>query len=167
MNERKIRTILTAEEGYSRKAYQDSKGYWTIGIGHCLEFDRGMSKDKASLQVWSDERIAQQFSEDIRTTSKALVDSKPWISDLPEVQNAVLLCMAFQMGSAGVLGFRRTLNLVQAGKYEEASASMAASKWARQDTPARAARMVEMMRTGMWLAWHDVQAKAVLKRAGL
>ncbi len=57
--------------------------------------------------------------------------------------------MAFQLGTAGLLGFTNTLQLVQAGKYAEAGAAMLQSKWAQQ-TPNRAKRLAEQMRTGTW-----------------
>jgi lysozyme len=57
--------------------------------------------------------------------------------------------MAFQMGTEGLLGFERTLSLIRDGKYENAAAAMLQSKWAQQ-TPARAKRMADQMRSGLW-----------------
>jgi lysozyme len=53
------------------------------------------------------------------------------------------------MGTEGLLKFVNTLAYVRYGKYEEAAEGMLASKWARQ-TPERAARMAEQMRSGQW-----------------
>jgi lysozyme len=61
----------------------------------------------------------------------------------------VLVGMAFQMGTEGLLKFKNTLAMVQAGDYESAAKGMLQSLWARQ-TPERAARMAKQMRTGEW-----------------
>ena len=58
--------------------------------------------------------------------------------------------MAFQMGVDGLLGFKNTLAMIQAGKYTEAANGMMNSKWAKQ-TPSRAQRHAEQMRTGKWV----------------
>ena len=57
--------------------------------------------------------------------------------------------MAFQMGVDGLLGFKNTLAMIQSGRYSDAAKGMLSSLWAKQ-TPARAKRMSEQMRTGVW-----------------
>jgi lysozyme len=57
--------------------------------------------------------------------------------------------MAFQMGVDGLLKFNKTLTLVEQGKYKEAADNMLKSLWAKQ-TPARAERMAQQMRSGQW-----------------
>ena len=73
----------------------------------------------------------------------------PWISGLNGARQAVLVGMAFQMGTEGLLKFKNTLAMVQAGDYEGAAKGMLQSLWARQ-TPARAKRMSDQMKTGEW-----------------
>jgi lysozyme len=48
-----------------------------------------------------------------------------------------------------LLGFANTLKLVEQGKYENAAHAMLQSKWAQQ-TPERAKRMADQMRSGVW-----------------
>ena len=55
----------------------------------------------------------------------------------------------FQMGVDGLLGFKNTLAMIQSGRYSDAAKGMLSSLWAKQ-TPARAKRMSEQMRTGVW-----------------
>jgi lysozyme len=57
--------------------------------------------------------------------------------------------MAFQLGTDGLLGFKNTLALIRDGKYAEAAEAMLLSRWAEQ-TPARAKRLSEQMRSGQW-----------------
>jgi lysozyme len=53
------------------------------------------------------------------------------------------------MGVAGLLKFKGTLGAVQRGDYDAAARGMLSSRWAQQ-TPARARRTAEAMRTGEW-----------------
>lgn len=113
---------------------------WTIGVGHCgPEVKRGLR--------WSEAEIDAQLSRDIAAVSGGLDQALPWWRDLSGPRRDVLAQMGFQIGVAGVLRFRATLDHVRAGRYVEAAESMLKSAWARQ-TPARARRMAEQMRTG-------------------
>jgi lysozyme len=57
--------------------------------------------------------------------------------------------MSFQLGVDGLLGFKNTLKMIEQRNYEAAAAGMLNSLWAKQ-TPERANRMAEQMRTGIW-----------------
>ena len=53
------------------------------------------------------------------------------------------------MGIDGLLGFKNTLEAVRTGQYDRAADGMFQSMWAKQ-TPERAKRMSEQMRTDQW-----------------
>ena len=55
--------------------------------------------------------------------------------------------MAFQMGVMGLMAFRNMLKAVEEGRFADAATAMIASRWAQQ-TPGRALRLAEAMRTG-------------------
>ena len=80
---------------------------------------------------------------------RALTVALPWFTELDAARQGVLVNMAFQMGTAGLLAFNRTLVAIAQQRYAEASAYMLQSKWAKQ-TPARAKRMADQMETGEW-----------------
>lgn len=86
---------------------------------------------------------------DIAEHGKHLEAAAPWVTGLDEVRRAVLNDMAFNLGVAGLLGFRNTLQAVKDGRYEEAAEGMMASRWAKQ-VKGRAVRLATMMRTGQW-----------------
>ena len=113
------------EEGYREKPYRCTAGKLTIGIGYNL--DAGMPLDEAVLLI-------RHRIEKIR---RELLERFEWFPNLNETRQAALVSMAYQMGIAGLLGFKRTLVSVGAGDYEKASREMLDSKWARQ-TPKRA-----------------------------
>jgi len=75
----------------------------------------------------------------------------PWLDSLNEPRKAVLIGMAFQMGTAGLLGFKNTLAAIRDQRWANAAALMLRSRWAEQ-TPARARRMARQIETGEWQA---------------
>jgi lysozyme len=55
--------------------------------------------------------------------------------------------MCFQLGMSKLGGFKNTLAAMRQGRYDEAADGMLNSAWASQ-TPNRAQRLAQMMRTG-------------------
>lgn len=132
---------LKRDEGEVLHAYQDHLGFWTIGIGILIDKHRG-----GGLLPEESEFI---FKNRLRLIDEALSKRIPWIKKLDPARRGVLLNMAFQMGIAGLLAFKNTLPMIEAGKYQDAAKAMLQSKWAKQ-TPARAQRLSNQMRTGDW-----------------
>jgi lysozyme len=133
---------LRADEGVRPCVYNDHLGYATIGVGRLVD----ARKPGAGLR---DDEISYLLNNDIDDRIDALTRKLPWFQNLDDARKGVLLAMAFQMGVEGLLGFRNTLQLVMEGKYENAAHGMLQSLWAKQ-TPARAKRLSEQMRTGLW-----------------
>jgi lysozyme len=63
------------------------------------------------------------------------------------LRQRVLIDMAFNMGTTGLLGFTGTLARVEQRDYAGAAAGMLASRWASQ-VGKRATALADMMRTG-------------------
>ena len=133
---------LQRDEGIKATAYQDHLGFLTIGVGRLID----SHKPGAGLRP---DEIDYLLRNDIDDRVRALTNALPWFVSLDDARRGVLLNMAFQLGTAGLLGFKSTLALVAAGKYSEAAEQMLKSKWATQ-TPARAKRLAEQMKTGEW-----------------
>lgn len=119
--------------------YRDDIGCLTIGVGHNLDA-HGISKAVSALML----------DEDIERVKAALMVRTPWYIALPEPRRAVLENMAFNMGTGGLMGFRKMLACLQAGDYAGAAVEMLESKWAGQ-VGDRARRLAEQMRTGTWV----------------
>jgi lysozyme len=127
---------LKRDEGLRLKAYRCSAGKLTIGYGHNLD-DVGISEEEAEILLRND--VAKVV---------AALDAKlPWWRNLTEVRQRVLANMVFNLGMTGLLGFRRTLKLIETGAYMEAAQAMLASKWAKQ-VGKRAERLALAMRDG-------------------
>lgn len=141
-----MRTELTrqlkGDEGVKAHAYQDHLGFWTIGIGRLVD----QRKPGSGLRP---EEITFLLNNDIDDRIDALARRVPWFLQLDAARQGVLLNMSFQLGVDGLLGFKNTLKLVERGDYAQAADNMLLSKWAGQ-TPERARRMAEQMRSGRW-----------------
>jgi lysozyme len=133
---------LRADEGVRPCVYSDHLGFATIGVGRLVD----SRKPGAGLR---DDEISYLLNNDIDDRIEALTRKLPWFQNLDDARKGVLLAMAFQMGVEGLLGFRNTLQLVMEGNYENAAHGMLNSLWAKQ-TPARAKRLSEQMRSGIW-----------------
>ena len=70
---------------------------------------------------------------------------KSSFNDLPSDVKEIILEMTYQLGVTGVLKFKKMWKALEQNDYEEASAQMLDSLWAKQ-TPARAIRLAERMR---------------------
>lgn len=132
---------LRRDEGTVPHAYQDSLGYWTIGVGRLIDARKGGGL--------SPDEIDYLLNNDIEEKTAYVLTAFPWASKLSEPRLAVLINMAFQMGIHGLLQFKRMLGSVEDGQYGEAAVEMLDSKWAKQ-TPARAMRLAVQMETDEW-----------------
>lgn len=134
---------LRRDEGTKATVYKDTLGFYTIGVGRLID----SRKPDAGLRP---DEIDYLLRNDINDRVTALSNELPMLFPrLDEARQGVLVNMAFQLGTSGLLGFRSTLALVAAGKYAEAAEQMLKSKWAQQ-TPDRAKRLAEQMKTGEW-----------------
>jgi len=135
------RDQLRRHESEVLHAYQDHLGFWTIGVGRLIDKRKGggISKDESDYLL----------TNDINSRLADLNAKLPWFNTLNDPRKAVLLNMSFQLGMAGLLNFRNTLNKIQDGDFGGAADNMLKSKWAEQ-TPKRAQEMAEQMRKGKW-----------------
>ena len=121
--------------------YDDHLGFATIGYGRLVDQRRGGGLSDAEAEFL--------LSNDIERVARDLTIRLPWFSDLDEPRQGALINMAFQLGVNGLLAFRKTLPLIEAGKWDDAAAEALRSAWARQ-TPNRAKRIAQQIRTGEW-----------------
>ena len=132
---------LRRDEGEVLHAYQDHLGYWTLGVGRLIDKRKGGGITAAES--------AYLLDNDITSKTYELVVALPWVDQLDPVRRAVLQNMAFQLGIAGLLSFKNTLNFVKNGNYAQAAMNMQISKWHSQ-TPERSNRLIKQMITGEW-----------------
>ena len=137
-----IKKQLIHDEGDVPHAYQDSLGYWTIGVGFLIDKRKGGRIPEPVIDFWLQYEIREKRSE--------LIASLPWFTKLDDARQGVLLNMAFNLGTTGLLSFKKTLALVESGKYSDAAKEMLNSRWANQ-VGKRADRLSRQMQTGQWV----------------
>ena len=145
-----ITSLLQYEEGFREKPYLCSEGYPTVGTGIRIgpngadlknyEFTVPREVDAVWLQSILNRTMRDMLSNERIAKAMNVLDA---------ARTAVLVSMAYQMGVAGLAQFKNTLYLVETKQFEEAAKAMLDSKWARQ-TPNRARRHAEQMRSGLW-----------------
>jgi len=117
----KIQNQLKFDEGVKNKPYKDSLGILTIGVGRNLE-SNGLSNDEIELML----------SNDINRCEKDLRLYFAWYDQKKENVQMVLINMCFNLGISKLLQFKKTLELIQFDKFNEAAEEVLKSKWAEQ-----------------------------------
>lgn len=124
------------DEGFMPIPYRCTSGKLSIGYGTNIQ--DGITKDEALLLMRH--RLGKVVA--------ALESRLPFWSKLTDERRRVLANMGYQLGIAGLMGFKRMLAGLSRGDYEAAAREMLDSKLARQDSPGRARRLAERMRRG-------------------
>lgn len=135
-----LEELLIRHERKVRHAYQDSLGYWTIGVGRLIDKRKGGGLSNAEIHYLLRNDIASK-SDQVRLAFSG------WWRRLSIARQNVLICMCFQLGIAGLLKFKATLAAMESGDYAAAAKGMLASRWAKQ-TPERVRELAAMMRSG-------------------
>jgi len=125
------------DEGFRAKPYRDARGVLTAGYGTNLE--EGLDADEAMFLL--EHRLALRVSE-------CFVFE--WFPRLDKVRQGVVVMLAYQLGFAGLLGFRKMLDALARGDYQAAHDELLDSKLAREDAPARTHRHATRLLKGVW-----------------
>ncbi|AHF77872.1 Putative phage lysozyme [Sodalis praecaptivus] len=148
--------LLNYEEGYREMPYYDSLGYPTAGTGILLgpkgtplsHYTFTVPKDVSD--VWLQNLVKRKVDE-----MQATPDIAAAMKACNGPRQDILISMAYQMGVNGLAKFTNTLALIAAGNFTGAAAGMLNSAWARQ-TPSRAKRHAEVMRTGVFATYQGL-----------
>lgn len=140
MNEDLLKRIQQ-HEGYRQFAYNDSRGFSTIGIGRCINASvgAGVTLSEALFLLRND-----------ITKLQSQLATYDWFKGQNECRKGVLIEAAFNLGLNGLLGFKQALNALSANHYEEASRCFQDSKWNDQIAPARMQDMMSRLVKGTY-----------------
>ena len=136
MNKTKLAEQLKRHEGLRLKPYKDTVGKLTLGVGRNLE-DKGVTEQEAMFML----------NNDVNYFYTNLNKSLPWLKNLDDARQNVLVNMAFNLGISGLMTFKKMLDAVRLGLYLVAAEEMLNSKWAEQ-VGYRAEELAKQMRTG-------------------
>lgn len=129
---------IKAHEGFSTRIYKDSVGKATVGYGFLVS---ALSPDELKLNGGKAEPMSKEVAEKILNLKVAKLQKRvfqclPWLESKPQNVQDTLIEMAYQLGLAGLMGFRHTLGCIEAGDYAQAAKNLRASLLYRQ-TPKR------------------------------
>ena len=124
---------LTVDEGKRFTRYRDSRGIWTIGIGHNLQVS---PLPPGWVEPLNEAQVDLLFQKDIKGTLDRIATRLPWVSQQPQAIQLALADMGFNLGvgqagppATGLLGFHTFLGLVQSHRYAEAADDLKGTAW--------------------------------------
>jgi lysozyme len=135
------------EEGFIAKLYLCTGGKKTIGFGHNLEacprFKGEVIPDNIS-KAYAEELL--RF--DLTHAQDALYREWHGLGLMTGSRHDACVQMAFQLGIAGFMGFKKMRQALVMCDWQEARKQALLSKWAMHDSPARAKRVSLQFVTG-------------------
>jgi len=132
---------LERDEGRALHAYQNSLGFWTIGIGRLIDKRKGGGISDAEADYLKANDIAR-FKRDLDRHA-------PWWRTLDPVRQRVVQNLAFNLGADGLVKKRpNTVAMIQKGDYAGAAKAMRGNGvWIGQ-VKDRGRRLATTMETG-------------------
>lgn len=147
--------MLRRHEGVRPRLYQDSLGFWNMGIGHLVDRRKG---------GWCDDALAAQLNANGFALSPEVMEAylrqdlaaaesdvqalmQGAIDRLNAARYAALVSMAFNLGQHGFASFTKARHAIRQGRWQDAYDELLDSKWARQ-VPHRAREIVDIILHG-------------------
>jgi len=145
--------LLKRLEGRRLKAYQDTRGYWTVGYGWRIK-DPEL---RAALDLGEPFEISQSLADTLLTIacSLARLNARTIYPDLdgyPEARRDALVCLAYQLGKEGLDAFVKMQQAILSEDWQGAARELIDSKLHEQ-TPNRAWELAHMLETGEYLPY--------------
>ncbi len=138
------RAMLSRNEGRVPWAYQDSLGFWTIGVGHLVVRRHGGRLPDSIIDALLDY--------DIQEAASLLDGHLPWWRQEADARRLVAIDLVFNLGwneaaTGGLDDFKNTLAAWQRGDYAAAAMGLRQSQYHKQ-LPDRSERNAHALETG-------------------
>ena len=137
MNTDPLLDTLRSDEGWRPFVYDDTEGFATIGYGFLIDARKGVGLPRPVAEFWLRYAVNERLAE--------LQRLWPAFNDQPTDVQLALGALAYQLGPAGVMGFKRMLAALAAGDRGTAADELLDSKLAKQ-APARTERTARLLR---------------------
>lgn len=142
---------LSLHEGIRLQPYRCPAGYLTIGIGRNLDTNPLTQEELKTVGDWQSgitkNAAFYLLRNDIKRVEQECRKHIPFWKQLDDERQYALLDMAFNLGIAGLLKFKKMLAFLGVGNYRQAAAECLASKYAK-DVGIRAERIAKTIETG-------------------
>lgn len=139
-NLQQMQSELIRDEGTQYRAYKDSLGNWTIGVGHLLG-----SGDWGGT-VWTGDKISSVLVTDITNAYNRIADKDFYLAMDTDARRRALVNMSFQLGDH-IFEFVHSLAFLKDHQWSQATDHLRESLWYSQ-TPARAERVIQQFLKG-------------------
>ena len=140
----KLTEMLRRHEGVESHAYLCSENFTTIGVGRNIDAgDNGRSRGLGL----SDDEVDYLLRNDIDRVVEELDDEYSWFAGLNDARSDAMVDISFNLGQTRLRGFRKALEAMESGDWEEAGKQFLDSRWADQ-VGNRATELTEIIRTG-------------------
>ena len=126
MNRQELARQLIVHEGLKLYPYRCSANKLTIGVGRNIE-ERGIAEDEALYLL----------NNDIDLSIKELTNEFAWFEKISETRQAAFIDLHFNMGMNRLLGFKKTLSLVERAvegdaSWQDVAHELLDSRWSEQ-----------------------------------
>ena len=139
----KLKDQLIIDEGVKYETYLDHLSLKTCGIGHLCREDEPEYDLELGAEI-SEDRVTELFEQDVQSV---IIDCKKVYDDwdnLPEEVKQIVANMMFNLGRPRYSKFRKHIQAVMDGNWQESANQMRDSRWHRQVTN-RAERLCKRM----------------------
>jgi GH24 family phage-related lysozyme (muramidase) len=138
------RKMLAVHEGRRNTPYKDSKGLWTVGIGHLI--GDGRSLPPSMNRTFSDAEVDELFSKDYKHHAAAAANI-PGYNQINDMGKVALIDLTFNMGPVWYKKWPNFCKAMGEGNWQLASQCLEQSAWYRQ-VGRRAPTIVGLIRNG-------------------
>jgi len=151
--DKQLREELVRDEGCRLKAYRDTNGFWTIGIGHLLGATARMTEitlSEAYALLEADIRVAEDAVNAV-FPEFSVCDCTHQVCEADRVRKRALINMAFNRGEGNMRSSTTITPAIKAAivskDWSKVGSAILASPWGKQ-IGTRANRLAQMLETG-------------------
>jgi lysozyme len=150
VDQAKLRAELIRDEGLRFSAYQDTNGFWTIGVGHLLGTEKRMLKiTNEEVMALLDVDIREALTIVNRVFPEGNLSGN--YTRLTDAQLRALVNMAFNRGEKRMMESTTITpairKAIETGDWSSVTLTIMTSPWAKQ-IGKRAERLAYMLETG-------------------
>lgn len=124
-----IKQMVIANEGWKNKPYKDSRGLWTVGVGHLI--GNGKTLPKEWDRELSNEEVRQLFEKDFDEHLKQAQKTPGW-DKANEAGKAGLIDLTYNMGGYWYTKFKKAAAFLKDGNFKDAALELKNSAWYKQ-----------------------------------
>lgn len=150
------RQALMKDEGLKFRPYPDTKGNWTIGVGHYIG-------PKLENQTWDFDDAMYFLDKDVLAHIEDLhvAIGEELFESLPRPRQLALLSLSFTMKRGSLLTFEDMIAAVKSGNWDQAAREVLDSKWSHDVDPkqtdgGRDNRVAFMLKTARYHPDYDL-----------